>query len=96
MNNLIRKVPTIKKIILFGSYSRDKPHFGSDVDLLIIVEKRTTNDFEKIYEALYDFSLEFEWSPLIVSEKRFMELKNEYLSIFREILKNGNLIWSKE
>jgi len=51
---LVKNIPTIKKIILFGSYSRNDIHFGSDVDLLFIVSKRSKNDFEKIYDILLD------------------------------------------
>jgi len=89
---LINKVPTIKKIILFGSYSRKNPHFGSDVDLLIIVKKRIDNDFEEIYEALVDLSLEYEWSPLLLIEKRFRKLKKEDTPFFKEVIKDGILI----
>lgn len=89
---LINKVPTINKIILFGSYSRKEPHFGSDVDLLIIVKKRTDNDFEEIYETLVDLSLEYEWTPLLLTEKRFRELKEEDLPFFKEVVKDGIVI----
>jgi hypothetical protein len=34
-------------------FARERSHFGSDVDLLIIVSKRSKNDFEKIYETLF-------------------------------------------
>jgi predicted nucleotidyltransferase len=95
MKDLVNKVPTIKKIILFGSYSRKNPHFGSDVDLLIIVSKRTANDFENIYEQLFDFSLEYEWSPLIMTEKQFKMLKKENNPFIKEIIKDGIVLWSK-
>ena len=77
------------KIILFGSYSRRKPHYGSDVDLLIIVKKREDNDFEDIYESLNDISLEYEWSPLLIVEKRYNKLKKQHSPFFREVLKDG-------
>jgi len=89
---LINKVPTIKKIILFGSYSRKTPHYGSDVDLLIIVKKRTENDFEKIYETLIEISLEYEWSPLLLSDKKFRELKKEDTAFMKEVIKDGIII----
>ncbi|MBD3227084.1 MAG: hypothetical protein GF329_02765 [Candidatus Lokiarchaeota archaeon] len=91
--SLTKKVPKIKKIILFGSYSRKKPHYGSDVDLLIIVDQRTDKDFEIIYETLYDISTDFEWSPLIITEERFNELKKERKHFFRGILSDGIAIF---
>jgi predicted nucleotidyltransferase len=92
---LKKKVPNIKKILLFGSYARARPHYGSDVDLLIIVKKRTKNDFEKIYEALFDLSLKYEWSPLILSEAHFNELENTDKFFFKALLKDGINIWTE-
>ena len=92
---LKKEVPTIKKILLFGSYARRNPHFGSDVDLLIIVSKRTINDFEKIYETLFDLSLKYEWAPLILSEDRLNELQTTNKFFFRNLLDDGIIIWSE-
>lgn len=81
--SLIDKVPTIEKVILFGSYARNEPHYGSDVDLLIIVNKHIKNDFEVIYETLYDFSLDFEWSPQLLTEVKFKKLKKRVVILLR-------------
>ena len=96
IKNLIKKVPTIKKILLFGSYAKEKPHYGSDVDLLIIVSERKKNDFEKIYEQLFEISLEYEWSPLLITDKRLNELKNEDNEFISDILKESIVIWSNK
>jgi predicted nucleotidyltransferase len=95
IHKLKKEVPYIKRVILFGSYARQKPHFGSDVDLLIIVSKRTKNDFEKIYETLFDISLEYEWSPLILSKDHFQRVRTTYQSFFKGILEEGIVIWSE-
>jgi predicted nucleotidyltransferase len=92
---LKKEVPNIKKILLFGSYARAKPHYGSDVDLLIIVTERTKNDFEKIYEALFNISSKYEWSPLILSEIRLSELENTNKFFFKAIYKDGINIWTE-
>ncbi len=65
------------------------------MDLLIIVKQRIENDFEIIYETLYDFSIDFEWSPLILTKKRFNELKKKNNYFFREILNDGIVIYEK-
>ena len=93
ISRLIEKVPSIRKIILFGSYARNKAHFGSDVDLLFIMGDRKQDDFEKIYELLFGFSLEFEWAPLIVPEKRFKELKKEHNPFLQEICRDGRILY---
>jgi predicted nucleotidyltransferase len=94
-NKLINKVSTIQRIIIFGSYARQKPHFGSDVDLLFIVSKHTPKEFEKIYETLYDISKEYEWAPLIISEKKFEKLKSERNQFFKKVEKDKITIWHK-
>ena len=92
---LKKVVPNIQKIILFGSYAKLQTHFGSDVDLLIIVKEHTENDFEKIYGALFDLSIEYEWSPLILSEDRFNTLKITPTHFFNSVMQEGIVIWSK-
>lgn len=87
--------PLIKKILLFGSYARKQPHFGSDVDLIIIVSERIENDFELIYERLFDFSLEFEWAPLIFTEERFNSLTKKKTPFFQVVLEEAITIWSE-
>jgi len=96
ISRLIEKVPSIRKIILFGSYSRNKAHFGSDVDLLFIVEDRKQDDFEKIYELLFEFSLEFEWAPLIIAEKRFKALKKERHPFLEKICRDGRILYDAD
>lgn len=91
--DLLESVPKIKKIILFGSYAKGKPHFGSDVDLVFIVSARTPNDFEKIYEKLYNLSAEYEWSPLIYSEQQFENVKKKSNNFYEEIMKTGRIIF---
>ncbi len=88
-------VGTITNIFLFGSYARKKPHFGSDVDILIVVTERTKNDFEKIYSLLYDLSLEFEWSPLILTKEELKKRKVEKDPFILTILDEGQEIWKK-
>lgn len=95
INILVNKVPTIQKIILFGSYSRKEVHYGSDVDLLIIVKKRISNDFEVIYGALFDISLDYEWSPLLITEKDFRERIKEGFPFIKAIINDGIIMWSK-
>ena len=59
-------------------------------------QERKKNDFEKIYEQLFEISLEYEWSPLLITDKRFNELKNEDNEFIRDILKENIAIWSKK
>jgi len=50
--NMLRRC-SVKRIGLFGSYVRDEPHSGSDVDFLVEFEKPT-------YDNFYDLSVSLE------------------------------------
>jgi len=95
ITKLIDKLLTIEKVILFGSYARNEPHYGSDVDLLIIVNKRIKNDFEVIYETLYDLSVDYEWSPQLLTEVKFKKLKEEGSHFIKTIINEGIELYSK-
>ena len=57
-------------------FDSEQPHFGNDLDLLIIVSKRSKNYFEIIYSTLFNISLEYEWFPLILFEDSIKYLRN--------------------
>lgn len=66
------------------------------MDLLFIVEDRKQDDFEKIYELLFEFSLEFEWAPLIIAEKRFKALKKERHPFLEKICRDGRILYDAD
>jgi len=88
-------IPTIERIILYGSFARKEPRFGSDVDLLFVVRERIPEDFEAVYEYLVDLSLEFEWSPLFLTEDMLKKQLEESSFFYKRILKEGITIWTK-
>lgn len=47
------KIPNVLAIILFGSHARGEEHRKSDIDLLVIVKKKSTK-FEKIFSDIID------------------------------------------
>lgn len=54
VNRLVAIVDPLK-IILFGSYAYGKPHKGSDLDILVVVNNKTKSRYEttvKCYGAL--------------------------------------------
>lgn len=93
--NLVKLIPSIEKIILYGSFARKEQFFGSDVDLLFLVKERTGNDFEKIYEYLYSISLDYEWSPLIITKRRFEKRLEEGDFFINHVVKDGIIIWAE-
>ena len=86
-------VPDLIKIILFGSYARYKPRYGSDVDLLFLVSKSNTVEFETVYTKLVELSLDFDWAPLIMEEDIFHKRLKESDHWIKTIYHEGREIW---
>jgi len=63
----------IKKIILFGSYAKGKFNRNSDIDLLILVNKRKRKIWKEIVGLSFDTLLEHnvDISPLVMEEERY-------------------------
>ncbi|TDB63604.1 nucleotidyltransferase domain-containing protein [Arundinibacter roseus] len=68
-------------LILFGSYARDDYNEGSDLDLLILIDKEYINaaDKKRLTYPLYD--IEFETgtliSPMVFSKKEWESRKGK-------------------
>jgi uncharacterized protein len=82
-------------IILFGSFARGDYREGSDVDLLVLVDKDkiTRVDEKRIKYPLYD--IEFETgtiiSPLIFS-KRDWETRHRITPFYENVAKEGKVL----
>ncbi|MCK4859226.1 MAG: nucleotidyltransferase domain-containing protein [Candidatus Omnitrophica bacterium] len=65
------------KIELFGSKARGHFNKDSDVDILIVVRKKTFSLKDKLFRILLDIDLEYDSriSPLILSQKEYEENK---------------------
>lgn len=51
----------LKKIILFGSYSREDYNEESDIDIVILLDNKDLNkDRNKYKEAIYDICLKYD------------------------------------
>ena len=61
----------IKKMLLFGSFSRNEATNDSDIDLLLVAEKNITNEnIQKIRELANKLSLDYN---IVISEFIFNE-----------------------
>jgi predicted nucleotidyltransferase len=84
-----------KKVILFGSYAYGEPTEDSDIDILIVTQKRLS--FEETYkmhrELLRDFSISVQL--ISVSEEEFTETKNAIGGITYPASKYGELLYEK-
>lgn len=88
------KIKNLKldKLILFGSYAKDKQNKNSDVDLLII-----SNDFEDIKSFKRANDLYLKWDidmdvDFICLTNKELESKKNQIGIVSQALKEGVII----
>ena len=80
------------KVILFGSYARGDQHEGSDIDLIILLDKEkiTYNDEIRIFYPLYMIEIKsgIPISPLVYS-KYFWENKHKVTPFYENVNQEG-------
>lgn len=96
---LINKIKHLNPVFcyLFGSFARGDYHFGSDIDILIVMDtphdwfERTVN----IKKYLDDLNLPIELSiePYLYTVKEFEALKRDKNPFIEQIIKEGELIY---
>lgn len=86
----------INRILLFGSYATNNYHYRSDVDLLVIVNEKDKELFGKILDCLTDLSLEYEWSPQIITKEQFETRKRENYPFIKQIIETSITVWSND
>lgn len=89
--DLVRQNFNVRKIILYGSYSRDAARKDSDIDVAVVLD-RIDDDF-LISEARL-FRLRREIDARI--EPVLLEESNDKSGFLEEILKTGEIIYSAE
>lgn len=95
-NNLRKNYPTlIERMMLFGSKARGDYHKYSDIDILLITNKKANrNKWKKMIEMATDPMLEYEVeiSPRILPEKEF----NERTPFLENVKKDAIELWNQK
>lgn len=81
----------LSKIILFGSYARGNARESSDIDLLILLNKYSKKDEEKIRNIIFKYEIEFEVaiSALIYEKSVWHSIPYKLLEIHYWVEKEG-------
>lgn len=78
-------------IKLFGSKSRGKFNEESDIDILIIVNKRNEQTIDIISEILLDVELKYDsrLSPVVLSASEFLQNQKHQTLFYNEVVRDG-------
>jgi len=76
---------------LFGSKSTGKFHDESDIDVLVIVNKRDEQTLDAISDALLDIELEYDSriSPVVLTTVEFLQNQKYQTLFYHEVMRNG-------
>ena len=72
---LRKKLPYVKEVMLFGSLAKGEEHGLSDVDLLVIVEDINRENFWEIYGEVFEVvseHLKTDFDLIVMSEREFL------------------------
>jgi len=101
LQEIVRRIVSAinaKKIILFGSWAYGKPHEGSDLDILVIVEKLSTSSRReeriKIRTLLQDILIPQD--IIVATIEDVEEWKNVPQAFITKIIKEGKVIYEKQ
>jgi len=84
------------KIYLFGSYAWGNPTEGSDVDLLVVVEKSEERKLKRPFEghmALWDLSVSKD--IIVYTKKEFENSISDPMTFAYKINNDGKLLYEK-
>ena len=76
---------------LFGSKSTGKFHDESDIDILILVNKRDEHTLDIISEILLDVELKYDsrLSPVVLTVSEFMQNQKYQTLFYNEVARDG-------
>ena len=95
---LKKKLPTevaanIKKVIAFGSRVRDRGEEDSDLDLLILVDRKTSDLESRIEDIAYKVMWDHDFKPMIsikvFTEAHYQNFLREGFSFYKNIDREG-------
>lgn len=88
---LINNIESLDKVILFGSVARNQYTPTSDIDLYIVVEDKSKEIEDKIYDIIHSY--EHEFSTIIKSKEDYkQDFEKPPSNLAESILKEGYVL----
>ncbi len=86
----------LKRLVVFGSRARGNASEYSDLDVVILLDKKTAAIEKKIEDSVYELMWEHDFKPIIsvkiFAESRFNQAVHKGFSFYRNIQREGVVI----
>lgn len=81
----------LDRVVLYGSYARDEPVPGSDVDVAIMVTEKRRDDRERAFDVARDFILDedLRFSPRVFETAEFERKAEEGYGFYQNVREEG-------
>ena len=84
-------------LTLYGSYARGEASADSDVDLLVVLKKSTSEEEALVRKIIYDtmWRMDFAYylSLYLIDENHYRMLEQQGASILKNIRQEGRVLW---
>ncbi|GAB6148718.1 nucleotidyltransferase domain-containing protein [Stetteria hydrogenophila] len=91
----LREVVPVKKLILFGSYARNRYTAASDVDVLLVYDDTTRIDLD-VYKVAWDILDIPEVELHVYKYSDYVKLKKSGNPFIRSVEEEGITIWDED
>lgn len=87
--NEAKEIPTVQRIYLFGSQSRDDATITSDIDLAVDMDSKSAKDWDMVKEKV-------ENNPITLLPVDLILLSRAGKNLKAKILKEGKLLYERK
>lgn len=81
----------LDRVVLYGSYARDEPVPGSDIDVAILVTEKRRDDRKRAFDVARDFILDegLRFSPRVFEVNEFEQKVEDGYGFYRNVRNEG-------
>jgi predicted nucleotidyltransferase len=93
---ILKNIPTVEKIYLFGSYAYGKPHKNSDFDLFIVIPNNDLDTIElevSIRDEVFSYNI-FNYDMLFETTAAF-ERRRQSFALENKVFTEGVLLYER-
>jgi predicted nucleotidyltransferase len=76
-------------VTLFGSYAKGTERKGSDIDLLVVSDKKGIENIAKTFKTKYNLTI----NPVVISPDDFKNIKKDNPTFYSDLIKFGIILY---